>query len=97
MSFVVALATALAPTLASASLPAPQPTRPDWAGGFQTLINWGAWFALGVCVIGVIVTGGVMAIASRRGEGGEHATRLAWVLMGCIVIGSASGIVSGIL
>jgi hypothetical protein len=35
----------------------------------------------------------MMAVGQRRGEGGEHAARLGWVLAACIVIGSASALV----
>lgn len=80
----------------SSVVPDPGTVKPGWAEGFMKLIGWTSYFALGVCVIGVIISGGAMAIASRRGEGGEHATRLGWVLAGCIVIGSASAIVRGI-
>ncbi len=72
-------------------------TQPSWAGGFTTMLGWVAWFALSVCVLGVMISGGAMALASRRGEGGEHATRLGWVLAGCILIGSASAVVGGVL
>lgn len=78
------------------AVPSDAASQPEWANGFTTLLGWVSWFALGVCVIGVIVSGGAMALASRRGEGGEHATRLGWVLAGCIVIGSASAIVQGV-
>jgi type IV secretory pathway VirB2 component (pilin) len=47
-----------------------------------------------VCVIGIVVAGAMMAVGQRRGEGGEHASRLGWVIAGCIVIGAASGIVN---
>lgn len=83
--------------LALAAAPTTSPSRPSWAGGFDTILGWVAWFALGICVLGVIVAGGTMALASRRGEGGEHATRLGWVLAACVVIGSASTIVNAVL
>lgn len=90
------------PLLARANAEDPRPPEvtvgvPDWAGGFVEMLSWVSWFALGICVLGVIISGGAMALASRRGDGGEHATRLGWVLMGCILIGSASGIVTAIL
>ena len=52
-----------------------------------------AWIAFGVRVLGVIVAGAMMAISSRRGEGGEHMSRLGWVCGGAIIIGSASALV----
>ncbi len=97
-SFSLALYAVLAPLVARfTTVPQPEAKMPDWARGFTTILNWASWFALGVCVLGVIISGGAMALASRRGEGGEHATRLGWVLAACVVIGSASGIVSGVL
>lgn len=62
-----------------------------------TILKWGAWVAFAVCVIGVMVAGGKMAIGSRRGEGGEHAAALGWVLAACVIIGSASAIVGALV
>lgn len=70
---------------------------PPGSEGFTTILGWAAWIAFGVCVLGVIVAGGAMALGNRRGEGGEHASRLGWVLAGCIVIGSASGFVGALV
>lgn len=49
---------------------------------------------MGVCVLGVVIAGGSMAVAHRHGGGGESASRLGWVAAGCVVVGSASGIVN---
>jgi peptidoglycan/LPS O-acetylase OafA/YrhL len=70
---------------------------PPGSEGFLTIIRWGAWLAFGICVLGVILAGAMMAIASRRGEGQEHGARLMWVLAGAIVIGSASGLVGALV
>lgn len=70
---------------------------PPGSEGFIEILSWAAWVAFGVCVLGVIASGAMMAISSRRGEGGEHASRLGWVLAGCIVIGSASGLVGALV
>ena len=48
-------------------------------------------FAL--AVIGVLVSAGMMMIANNRGQGAEHGTRLGWVFGGCIIAGSAAGLV----
>lgn len=69
---------------------------PPGSDGFLRILRWAAWISFGVCVLGVIIAGAMMAISSRRGEGGEHATRLMWVFAGCIVIGSASGLVGAL-
>lgn len=71
---------------------------PPGSEGFLTILRWAAWIASGVCVLGVIVAGGAMALAHRgHGGGGENAARLGWVLAGCIVIGSAAGLVGALV
>ncbi|MFV0452775.1 MAG: hypothetical protein ACK5LS_11155 [Propioniciclava sp.] len=37
-----------------------------------------------ICVLGIIIGGAMMAIQSRRGEGGEHAGRIGMALAGVI-------------
>ena len=69
---------------------------PPGSAGFLRIMRWAAWIAFGICVLGVILAGAMMAVASRRGEGQEHGARLMWVLAGCIVIGSASGLVGAL-
>ncbi len=92
------LVTALAPTAdVLASVPNPGGGEaPPGSEGFLTILRWAAWISFGVCVLGVIVAGATMAVSSRRGEGGEHGARLLWVFAGCIVIGSASGLVGAL-
>lgn len=81
-----------------AQVPNPgQGSKPPGSEGLVTILKWAAWVGLAVCVLGVIIAGAMMAISSRRGEGGEHMSRLGWVLGGCIVIGSASGLVGALL
>lgn len=81
-----------------AAVPNPgQGSQPPGTEGFQTILKWAAWVGLAVCVLGVIIAGGSMAVSSRRGEGGEHMSKLGWVLGGCIIIGAASGLVGAVL
>ena len=70
---------------------------PPGSEGFLTILGWAAWIVFGLCVLGVIIAGGAMAVSNRRGEGGEHASRLGWVLAGAIVVGSASGLVGALV
>jgi type IV secretory pathway VirB2 component (pilin) len=71
--------------------------KPPGADGLTDILSWAAWIAFGVCVLGVIIAGGAMAMGSRRGEGGEHMSRLGWALGGCIVIGAASSLVGALV
>jgi hypothetical protein len=81
-----------------AAVPNPgQGAAPPGSEGILTILKWAAWIALVVCVLGVIVAGAMMSVQARRGEGGEHASRLGWVLAGCILIGSASGLVGALV
>lgn len=88
----------LVATLYTAAVPNPGSGSPPPGGEkFTTILQWVAWGALGVCVMGVIICGGAMAISHRHGSGGEHAARLGWVLAGCVVVGAASGIVGALV
>ncbi len=72
-------------------------TKPPGSEGLVKILSWAAWVAFAVCVLGVIVSGAMMAISSRRGEGGEHMSRLGYVLGGAIIIGSASALVGALV
>jgi hypothetical protein len=74
-----------------------QGERPPGADQLETLLKWVAWVVFGLCVTGVLIVAGRMAIMHRRGEGGEHASGLAWVAAACILAGSASAIVSALI
>lgn len=74
------------------------PQTPTGVGDkVQTVVNWVTWVGMMVCVLGIIIAGTMMALGQRRGEGGEHAARLGWVIAGCIVIGAASGLVNTLI
>ena len=48
---------------------------------------------IGVVSLALIVAGAMMAIQSRRGEGGEHTGRIGMGLAGVIVISAAAALV----
>jgi hypothetical protein len=70
-----------------------EPLPPEVTSGLDTVVNWVKIIAYIVCGLGIIIAGGMMAIGQRRGEGGEHAARLGWVLAACILIGAATALV----
>ncbi|HWD80221.1 MAG TPA: TrbC/VirB2 family protein [Kribbella sp.] len=84
------LASELPAVLPMADLP------PDVTNKLNDVVNWVQIIAYIICGLGIIIAGGMMAIGQRRGEGGEHAARLGWVLAACIVIGSANALVSAL-
>jgi type IV secretory pathway VirB2 component (pilin) len=66
---------------------------PPGSEKLNLVIRWVTWIAFTICILGIVIAGAMMAVGQRRGEGGEHAARLGWVLAACIVIGSASALV----
>lgn len=70
---------------------------PPGSDGLLTILKWVAWIVFGLAVAGILITAGTMMVNNRRGEGGEHAGRLAWVLGGCILAASAGGVVGALV
>lgn len=64
--------------------------------GLNKVLDWVKYIAYLICGLGIVIAGGMMAIGQRRGEGGEHAARLGWVLAACIVIGAATALVDAL-
>lgn len=74
-------------------VPSPVSTAPPGSEKMTMVLGWALWVVIALAVLGVFIVAGKMILSHRRGEGGEHASGLAFVLMGCVLIGSASGIV----
>ncbi|MGW9114523.1 hypothetical protein [Microbacterium sp. NPDC055683] len=74
-------------------LPDPGPVQPPGTSGFVSIMGWGKWVALAVCILGIFAGGAMMAIQSRRGEGGEHVGKIGMALAGVIVISAAAALV----
>jgi hypothetical protein len=74
--------------------PAPLPGKA--AEKVSTLLSWAAWVVAALCVGGIMIVAGRMAVMHRRGEGGAHASGLAWVAGACILVGSAGAIVGAL-
>ncbi|MFJ7751804.1 hypothetical protein ACIQXM_17840 [Arthrobacter sp. NPDC097144] len=67
---------------------------PPGSEGLLKILQWAAWIALALGVLGVIIAGITMMIQVRRGEGGEGLAKLGWTLAGCVVVAGASGLVT---
>ena len=74
-------------------IPNPDPTQPPGSEGILAILGWAKWVALAVCVAGLIIAGALLAINSRRGEGGEIAGRVVAALIGVIIISAAAALV----
>jgi hypothetical protein len=78
---------------------APNPgtgTAPPGSAQLLTILQWIAWIATAACVVGVLMVAATMAIRHQRGEGGQHLAGLGWVLVGCVLIGTASALVGSL-
>jgi hypothetical protein len=82
---------------AAADITPPTPTRPPGTEGLTTLLNWGMWIVTFAGIVGVLIAAGSMMISHRRGEGGEQAAKLGWVMGGCCVAAAAGPIVNVLL
>ncbi|GAA4193475.1 hypothetical protein GCM10022219_15300 [Microbacterium oryzae] len=74
-------------------IPNPDPVQPPGTEGFNTVMGWAKWVALAVCILGLFAAGALMAINSRRGEGGEHVGKIGMALAGVIVISAAAALI----
>ncbi len=76
-----------------AGVPDPAPQQPPGTEAVTDLMGWFKWVALAVCMAGLIAAGALMAIQSRRGEGGEHVGKIGMALGGVIIISAAGALV----
>ncbi|GGV18299.1 hypothetical protein GCM10010260_67610 [Streptomyces filipinensis] len=74
----------------------PQPSRnapPKLTDKVNTVLGLLAWVGTAAGVAGVLITGAMMAVSMRRGEGSEHMGRLGMVLGGCVLVATAGPVV----
>lgn len=89
---------ALAGGMAAGIIDPGQGIAPPGSDKLTTLVGYVAWAVFALCVVGVLMAAGQMAVAQHRGGGsGEHASRLGWVLAACVVAGSASALVGALV
>lgn len=86
--------TVLAAAVRLAQIPQPTGIQPPGTEGLSTILGWVAWGVTFVCVVGVFLVAGKMAISHRRGEGGESVGQLGWVMGACILGASATSLVN---
>ncbi|OIJ69165.1 hypothetical protein [Streptomyces mangrovisoli] len=85
---------AAAPT-GGANVPQPVSDAPDeLTGKVDTVLGIVAWAGTAAGVLGVLVTGAMMAVSLKRGESSEHMSRLGMVLGGCVLVATAGPLVS---
>jgi hypothetical protein len=75
-----------------------QGTAPPGSGQLTTLVSYVAWGVTALCVVGVLIAAGKMAVSHHRGSGGgEHAAALGWVLVAAVLAGSASALIAAVI
>ena len=72
-------------------------TPPPGAEKFELIIAWATWVATALCGLGFVVIGTRLAVSVRRGETGEHLTRLGAAAAGVVIVGAAVNIVHALL
>ncbi len=97
LAIVTVLLVTMSASPAAADVPEPTPTRPPGTEGLTTLLNWGMWLVTFAGIVGVLISAGSMMLAHRRGEGGEQASKLGWVLGGCCVAAASASLVNVLL
>jgi len=72
-------------------------TPPPGFDKFLVLLRWAAAISLGMCVLGFLVCAGTIAVQHRTGSGiSDHGSRVGAVMAACILVGSASAIVTAL-
>ena len=72
-------------------------SQPPGTQGIVTVMGYVAWVVCALCVTGVLLVAGRMALHHRQGIGGEHLSGLAWVLAACILVAAGSGVVGALI
>ncbi|MGW1674608.1 hypothetical protein [Streptomyces sp. NPDC002324] len=74
-------------------LPDPVPETIPGSEGLVKVMNWIAWGVASLCIVGLMIVAGKLAMAYRQGEGYEAMSGLGKVMVACLIVGSASSIV----
>lgn len=81
-----------------AAVPDPtQGTDPPGAAEFNNILHWLFYGVTLLCVAGVLICAGKMAVQHRHGEAGQHFGAIGMVLGACVLAGSASALVGTFL
>ncbi|MEV7727068.1 hypothetical protein AB0P15_20265 [Streptomyces sp. NPDC087917] len=84
-----------AAVILAADVPKPgMDAPPELTAKVNDVLGIVAWAGTAAGVAGVLITGAMMAISMRRGEGSEHMGRLGMVLGGCVLVATAGPLVA---
>lgn len=89
------LADAAPPPPPNGDVPKPTGNAPgELTSKVDTVLGLVAWAGTAAGVLGVLVTGTMMAVSLKRGESSEHMSRLGMVIGGCVLVATAGPLVS---
>ncbi|MFE7861119.1 hypothetical protein ACIRP3_11170 [Streptomyces sp. NPDC101209] len=78
----------------AAGVPQPVSNAPgELSTKVDKVLGFVAWAGTAAGVLGVLVTGAMMAVSLKRGESSEHMSRLGMVLGGCVLVSTAGPLV----
>ncbi|MER8010429.1 hypothetical protein ACFV29_16945 [Streptomyces sp. NPDC059690] len=78
----------------AADVPQPVSNAPgELSTKVNTVLGIVAWAGTAAGVLGVLITGAMMAVSLKRGESSEHMSRLGMVLGGCVLVSTAGPLV----
>ena len=72
------------------------PQAPPGTQGIQRVINYIAWGAFGLCLVGFIIGAATMGIKHSRGEELPGMKNIALSMLGTVLIGSATAIIGSV-
>ncbi|GMA33657.1 hypothetical protein [Litorihabitans aurantiacus] len=76
------------------ALPDPTPQRPEGLSGIDTLLNVVMWGGFVVCILALIVGGVLVALAAMgRTTAADLLPKVAYPLVGAIIVGAAAGLI----
>lgn len=73
------------------------PTQPPGTEKITQILGYVAWGAGVLCLLGIFIVAGKLAINARHGEGLEEAKGLLWVLAALVLIGSATSLIGAFI
>ncbi len=69
----------------------------DYQSDLLRLIQYVAWIAWSLCLVGLLIVAARMAMSWRNGSGEQEVFGLLWVVSGFLLIGGAGGLVSALI
>ncbi|WP_045821442.1 hypothetical protein [Williamsia herbipolensis] len=74
------------------------PTAPPGSDKLLTVVSWAGWLAMIAAVVALVAAGAKFGFEKSHGTADNAAaTKVAWTLVGCVVIATAGGLVGALV